>query len=86
MKTIGLVGGMTPESTMIYYRMLIELGGAQWDDQLSNPVVIVDSLDLSQIAAHRNVREEDQLYARNPRTNRILTSHLTTERSCPCTS
>ncbi len=31
MKRIGLVGGMTPESTTAYYQMLINLGRDQWD-------------------------------------------------------
>ena len=41
MKTIGLVGGMTPESTTAYYRATIELGRQTWDDPLHNPVVLI---------------------------------------------
>jgi len=61
MKKIGLVGGMTPESTLAYYRAIIDLGRASWDDPLRNPVVLIYSLDLSEIAAHQNVGEESSV-------------------------
>ncbi len=61
MKTIGLVGGMTPESTMAYYRMIIDLGRTSWDDPLHNPEVLIYSIDLAEIAAHQNVGEEDRV-------------------------
>jgi aspartate racemase len=61
MKKIGLVGGMTPESTTEYYRTIIELGRERWDNPLRNPVVLIYSLDLSEIAAHQNVGEEGRV-------------------------
>jgi len=61
MKKIGLVGGMTPESTTAYYQTIIGLGRERWDDPLRNPVVLIYSLDLSEIAAHQNVGEEDRV-------------------------
>jgi aspartate racemase len=49
MKTIGLIGGMTPESTRIYYRLLIE-GARQPDgNPLRNPEILVYSLDLAEL-------------------------------------
>jgi aspartate racemase len=61
MKKIGLVGGMTPESTTEYYRTIINLGRERWDNPLRNPVILIYSLDLSEIAAHQNVGEEDRV-------------------------
>lgn len=61
MKKIGLVGGMTPESTVAYYRMIVDLGRQRWDDPLRNPVVLVYSIDLSEIAAHQNVGAENRV-------------------------
>lgn len=59
MKKIGLVGGMTPESTMIYYRTLIELGRNRWDDPLRNPVILIYSINLAEITAQQTVGDED---------------------------
>lgn len=53
MRTIGLVGGMTPESTLSYYQLLIRSARERLrdPDPLRNPVVIVYSLDLSEVGA-----------------------------------
>ena len=49
MKTIGLVGGMTPESTKVYYEGLIE-GARQPDgDPLRNPEILIYSLNLTEL-------------------------------------
>ena len=49
MKTIGLIGGMTPESTKVYYDLLIR-GARQPDgNPLRNPEILVFSLDLSEL-------------------------------------
>jgi aspartate racemase len=49
MKIIGLVGGMTPESTKVYYEGLIQ-GARQPDgDPLRNPEIIIYSLDLTEL-------------------------------------
>jgi aspartate racemase len=60
-KRIGLVGGMTPESTAAYYRMLVELGRQRWDDPVRNPVVIIYSIDLAEIVAHQDVSDSDRV-------------------------
>jgi len=50
MKTIGLIGGMTPESTKVYYETLIQ-GARQPDgDPLRNPEIIIFSLNLTELA------------------------------------
>ena len=61
MKKIGLVGGMTPESTTAYYQLLIDLGRKSWDDPLHNPVVLIYSIDLAEIVAHQNVGDSDRV-------------------------
>jgi aspartate racemase len=49
MKTIGLVGGMTPESTKVYYELLIQ-GARQPDgDPLRNPEILIYSLNLTEL-------------------------------------
>lgn len=63
MKKIGLVGGMTPESTTAYYRTLIGLGRTVWDNPLRNPVILIYSIDLAEVAAHQNVGEEGTVVA-----------------------
>ncbi len=61
MKKIGLVGGMTPESTTAYYQMIIDLGRENWDDPLHNPIVLIYSIDLAEIVAHQNVGDGDRV-------------------------
>ena len=43
MTTVGLVGGLGPESTIDYYRRIIERW--QRDDPKSTPPIVIDSLD-----------------------------------------
>ena len=62
MRAIGLVGGMTPESTLIYYQLLIRGARARLadPDPLRNPLVLLYSLDLSQVVAlQRSGRTDD---------------------------
>lgn len=61
MKHIGLVGGMTPESTTAYYRMIIELGRQSSDNPLRNPVVLIYSIDLAEIVANLDAGSEDRV-------------------------
>jgi aspartate racemase len=61
MKSIGLVGGMTPESTIAYYRMIIDLGREHWDDPVHNPVVLIYSIDLAEIVAHQDVGDGEKV-------------------------
>ena len=52
---------MTPESTTAYYEMIIGLGRKVWNDPLHNPIILIYSIDLAEIAAHQNVGDEDQV-------------------------
>jgi aspartate racemase len=63
MKTIGLVGGMTPESTKVYYELLI--GGARKSggDPLSNPVIVIYSLDLAEVVRMQRLGERRKVVA-----------------------
>ena len=49
MKTIGLVGGMTPESTKVYYELLIEGARQPGGDPLRNPEILIYSLNLAEL-------------------------------------
>jgi len=49
MKTIGLVGGMTPESTRVYYDLLIRGARQPGADPLRNPEIVIYSLNLTEL-------------------------------------
>jgi aspartate racemase len=49
MKTIGLVGGMTPESTKVYYDLLIRGARKSGGNPLRNPEILIFSLDLAEL-------------------------------------
>jgi len=49
MKTIGLVGGTTPESTRLYYDLLIRGARQPGGDPLYNPEIIIYSIDLAEL-------------------------------------
>jgi aspartate racemase len=65
MRPVGLVGGMTPESTLEYYRLVIRSARERLrdPDPLRNPVVIVYSLDLAQVVALQRAGRTDDLAA-----------------------
>jgi hypothetical protein len=48
MKTLGIVGGIGPESTVDYYRSLIQIWREQTKDG-SAPSIIVNSIDLKKM-------------------------------------
>ncbi|MCP4604328.1 MAG: amino acid racemase [Proteobacteria bacterium] len=52
MKRIGLIGGMTPESTKDYYSALIELGRTVLPGNLNNPEIIIYSINLQTLVDH----------------------------------
>jgi aspartate racemase len=51
MRTIGLVGGTTPESTKAYYDLLIREAREPGGDPLRNPEILIYSLDLAELVA-----------------------------------
>ncbi|WP_258691440.1 aspartate/glutamate racemase family protein [Tenacibaculum aquimarinum] len=48
MKTIGLIGGITPQSTMMYYQVLNELAAEKYGEHHSAKIVI-HSVDFGEI-------------------------------------
>jgi aspartate racemase len=65
MRAIGLVGGMTPESTVAYYQLLIRSARERLrdPDPLRNPLVIVYSLDLAVVADLQRAGRTGELVA-----------------------
>ena len=61
MKTIGLVGGMTPESTKVYYERLIQ-GARQPDgDPLRNPEILIYSLNLTELVQIQRTGDRERV-------------------------
>ena len=50
MKTVGLIGGIGPESTVEYYRFIIDAYREQTDDD-SYPPIIINSVNLTKLVA-----------------------------------
>lgn len=61
MKTTGLVGGMTPESTKVYYEGLIQ-GARQPDgDPLRNPEILIYSLNLTELVQIQRTGDRERV-------------------------
>tara|TARA_R110002050_G_C8948187_1_gene513129 strand:- start:717 stop:1409 length:693 start_codon:yes stop_codon:yes gene_type:complete len=60
MKTIGLIGGITPESTIMYYRVLNNLANQYFGDNHSCKVVIY-SVDFGEISKLQKQNDWDAL-------------------------
>ena len=56
MKTVGIIGGIGPESTIEYYRFIIE-GYREEKNDGSYPSIIINSVDLSRLIAWINAGE-----------------------------
>src|SRR6267154_837621 len=50
MKTVGIIGGVGPESTIEYYRLIIEAYRQRRTDG-SYPSIIINSVDISRLLA-----------------------------------
>jgi aspartate racemase len=61
MKRIGLIGGITPESTIEYYRALIRLGRSVAANPLDNPVILIYSVNLSEIFRLQEAGRDDEV-------------------------
>ncbi len=60
MKTIGILGGMAPESTLEYYRILIESSHEQgWEKRY--PRTVITSLDFSEFYTPLSAGEDDRV-------------------------
>lgn len=60
MKTIGLIGGITPQSTILYYEILNELT-ANYFGEFHSAKVIIHSVDFGIIKKHQNESRWDLL-------------------------
>ena len=58
MKTVGIIGGVGPESTIEYYRFIIAGYRARKGDA-SYPSIIINSIDLNRLIAWMNANELD---------------------------
>ena len=58
MKTVGIIGGIGPESTIEYYRFIIA-GYRQRKGDASYPSIIINSIDLNRLIAWMNANELD---------------------------
>jgi aspartate racemase len=61
MKTLGLIGGIGPESTIEYYRLLID--GYREKCEGTSPAIIVNSVDLKRLLAWMANGELDKVAA-----------------------
>jgi len=59
-RTIGLLGGMSWESTAVYYRLLNE-GAADRFGPLRQAPILLHSFDFAEVAARQRAQEWDQL-------------------------
>ena len=62
-RPIGLLGGTTPEATKVYYQTIIDLGRDVLAGPLNNPVVIIYSINLSEVVALQQAGQTNQVVA-----------------------
>jgi aspartate racemase len=62
MKIVGIIGGIAPESTIVYYREIISSYRARRQDG-SYPAILLNSIDLQRIIALVGANERDRLVA-----------------------
>jgi aspartate racemase len=58
MKTVGIIGGIGPESTIEYYRFIIDAWRKQTQDG-SYPSIIINSVDVSKLLAWMEANESE---------------------------
>ncbi|SRR6266545_5959650 len=58
MKTVGIIGGIGPESTIEYYRFIVE-GYRERRTDGSYPSIVINSVDLSRLISWMNAGELD---------------------------
>ncbi|MFW9925077.1 MAG: aspartate/glutamate racemase family protein [Candidatus Thorarchaeota archaeon] len=71
MKKIGILGGMSPESTCEYYKLLTR-GYNRIKGGISSPRLIIESLDLQEITNWMDNQDYDSLLKRLLESARIL--------------
>jgi aspartate racemase len=60
MKTVGLVGGIGPESTIVYYRTIISLYRERYPGP-TYPRILINSIDSSEMLGHLGAGRLDEL-------------------------
>jgi aspartate racemase len=60
MKTLGIIGGLGPESTVDYYRLLIQAYRTRINDG-SYPHFVINSINLSRVMGHVAAHQHDEL-------------------------
>ncbi|MDQ6828004.1 MAG: amino acid racemase, partial [Gemmatimonadota bacterium] len=50
-RTVGIIGGIGPESTIIYYRSIVDAYRARKKDDRSSPSIIINSIDMQALVA-----------------------------------
>ena len=63
MKKLGLVGGIGPESTVDYYKGLVEGFRARTGED-RYPLMVIDSLDLAEMYAYASKKQWEPFTAR----------------------
>ncbi len=58
MKTVGIIGGIGPESTIEYYRFIID-GYRKRKTDGSYPSIVINSIDLNKLIGWMNAGEFD---------------------------
>ena len=60
MKTIGLIGGLSHESTIIYYQHINELVRAKLGN-LNGAQILLDSINMQEVAIRQHANKWDEL-------------------------
>jgi len=60
MKTVGIIGGISPESTIDYYRSMIAIYRQESTDG-SNPSIVINSIDMPKMVAFFDANQLDRV-------------------------
>jgi aspartate racemase len=60
MKTVGIIGGIGPESTIEYYRFIIDEYRRRQPDG-SNPAIVINSVDVNKLVRWMNAGEHEEV-------------------------
>jgi aspartate racemase len=62
MRTVGIIGGLGPESTVDYYKSIIALWRSRHDPR-NYPHIIIDSINLTEIRGYVERKQHDRMIA-----------------------
>ena len=60
MRTLGIIGGLGPESTIDYYRSIIQ-GVRERRPKGGNPHLVINSLDVDEVIALLDMGRQEEL-------------------------